>query len=244
MNRRPWTQAVTKATEENPTVQTQLALEAIGPVIHGYHENPFEVLGPHEVEANGRWAIAVRAFLPDAQRAWAGDPRHGATRPMRRIPPAGLDEAIVDDRGAAFNPQTSIFDPRNYMLRVTSYSGETTTMHDPYAFEPLLTDYDLPLLSEGSHWKSYERLGAHQRTVNGVKGINFAVWAPNAQSVGIVGDFNGWNARRHMMRKHIPSGVWELFIPGLDMGTLYKFAVKHRGGHVVEKWDPHESGRG
>ena len=131
-----------------------------------------------------------------------------------------------------------MFDPRNYLLRATSHTGETTTMHDPYAFEPLLTDYDLHLLGEGTHWKSYERLGAHQRTVNGVKGVNFAVWAPNAESVAIVGDFNGWNGRRHMMRKHIPSGVWELFIPGLGVGTLYKYAVKNRG-NVVEKCDPY-----
>ncbi len=199
-------------------MQTQLALEAIGPVIHGYHENPFEVLGPHEIEADGRRAIAVRAFLPDAQRAWVVDPTHGETRPMRRVHPAGLYEAIVDPQNSAFDPQSSIFDPRNYMLRATSYTGETTTMHDPYAFEPLLTEYDLHLLSEGTHWKSYERLGAHPRTVGGVKGVNFAVWAPNAESVGIIGDFNGWNGRQHMMRKHIPSGVWELFIPGLGRG--------------------------
>jgi 1,4-alpha-glucan branching enzyme len=229
---------VTQATEEIPTVQTQLALEAIKPVIHGYHENPFEVLGPHEIQDNGRRAIAVRAFLPDAQRAWVVDPQHGATSPMRRIHPAGLYEAIVDPQNSGFNPQSSNFDPRNYMLRATSHTGETTTMHDPYAFEPLLTDYDLHLLAEGTHWKSYERLGAHQRTVNGVKGVNFAVWAPNAESVGILGDFNGWDARRHMMRKHIPSGVWELFIPGLTVGALYKYAVKNQG-NVVEKCDPY-----
>ena len=133
------------------------------------------------------------------QQAWVVDPTHGQSRPMRRIHPAGLYEAIVDPSGSMFNsqaanPQAANFDPRNYMLRATSYTGETTTMHDPYAFEPLLTEYDLHLLSEGTHWKSYERLGAHQRTVNGVKGINFAVWAPNAESVGLVGDFNGWNS--------------------------------------------------
>jgi len=220
-------------------VQTQLALDAIGPIIHGYHENPFDVLGPHEIEADGRRGIAVRAFLPDAQRAWVLDPTHGQTRPMRRIHPAGLYEAIVDANGSTHNSQISIFDPRNYLLRTTSYAGETTTMHDPYAFEPLLTDYDLHLLGEGTHWKSYERLGAHPRTAGGVKGVNFAVWAPNAESVAIVGDFNHWSGRRHMMRKHIPSGVWELFIPGVGVGALYKYAVKLRGGHVLEKCDPY-----
>jgi 1,4-alpha-glucan branching enzyme len=203
------------------------------------------------VEANGRRAIAVRAFLPDAQRAWVVDPRHGKTRPMRRIHPAGLYEAILEEREArsegrvsnelvhhsALDPRSTILVPP-YMLRATSYSGETTTMHDPYSFEPLLTDYDLHLLSEGTHWRSYDRLGAHQRTVSGVKGVNFAVWAPNAESVAIVGDFNGWSGRRHMMRKHIPSGVWELFIPGLAVGALYKYAVKHHG-NVVEKCDPY-----
>ncbi len=88
-------------------------------------------------------------------------------------------------------------------------------MHDPYAFPPMLTDYDLHLLGEGTHWQSYERLGAHLRTVDGVTGVNFAVWAPNAESVTVVGDFNMWDRRSHAMRKHIPSGVWELFIPGV-----------------------------
>ena len=101
---------------------------------------------------------------------------------------------------------------------MTYKSGETHTMHDPYAFPPLLTDYDLHLLGEGTHWRSYERLGAHLRTVDGVTGVNFAVWAPNAESVGVVGDFNIWDGRSHPMRKHIPSGVWELFVPGLGDG--------------------------
>ena len=132
-------------------MNTQLALDAITPVIHAYHENPFTVLGPHEVEADGRRAIAVRAYLPEAQRAWVVDPTLGESRPMRRIHPAGLYEAIVEPNGTPFNAQASIHDPRNYMLRVTNYSGETKTMHDPYAFEPMLTDYDLHLLAEGTH---------------------------------------------------------------------------------------------
>src|SRR3990170_8302600 len=108
MDQRPRTQALGEGnTKEFRAVQTQLALEAIGPVIHGYHENPFEVLGPHEVEADGRRAIAVRAFLPDAQRAWIVDPNHGQTRPMRRIHPAGLYEAIVEPRDSAFHPPSS-----------------------------------------------------------------------------------------------------------------------------------------
>jgi len=223
-------------------VQTQLALDAIGPLVYGYHENPFEVLGPHEIEQNGQRALAVRAYLPEAQRAWVIDANHGTPRPMRRIHPAGLYEAVVEDRGPNraknLDPRSSQHAP-NYQLRVTYKSGETHTMHDPYAFPPMLSGYDLHLLSEGTHWRSYERLGAHKRTVDDVEGVNFAVWAPNAEGVAVVGNFNMWDRRGHAMRKHIPSGIWELFIPGITTGTLYKYAVKHRGGHVVEKCDPY-----
>jgi 1,4-alpha-glucan branching enzyme len=208
-------------------------------VIHVHHENPFEVLGPHAIEAEGRQALAVRAYLPEAKQAWVVDPGHGATQPMRRIHPAGLYEAVVERRGVRSEEREPKLDPRNYQLRVTYKSGETHTMHDPYAFAPMLTEYDLYLLGEGTHWRSYERLGAHLRTVDGVTGVNFAVWAPNAESVAVVGDFNMWDRRSHAMRKHIPCGVWELFIPGIGAGMHYKLAVKHRGGHVVEKCDPY-----
>jgi 1,4-alpha-glucan branching enzyme len=228
-------------------VQTQVALDAISPVIYGYHENPFEVLGPHEVEDSGRRAMAVRAYLPEAQRAWVVDPAHGSTRPMRRIHPAGLYEAVCPADTIARRDSTctlpsqpqNVPAPCSYQLRVTYKSGETHTMHDPYAFSPMLTDYDLYLFGEGTHWRSYDRLGAHPRTVEGVSGVNFAVWAPNAESVSVVGDFNYWDRRNHAMRKHIPSGVWELFIPEINVGAHYKFSVKFRGGHVVDKCDPY-----
>ena len=204
-------------------MQTQLPLQSIGPVIHGYHENPFEVLGPHEIEQNGRRALAVRAYLPEAQRAWVVDPAHGVTAPDAADPPgrpvrSGL--STNEQRTTASNPiaPSSQSPAPTYQLRVTYKSGETHTMHDPYAFPPMLTDYDLHLLGEGTHWRSYEKLGAHLRTVDGVAGVNFAVWAPNAESVAVVGDFNMWDRRSHAMRKHIPSGVWELFIPGLERG--------------------------
>jgi 1,4-alpha-glucan branching enzyme len=220
-------------------------LDAIAPLVHGYHENPFEVLGPHEVEQDGRRALAVRAYLPEAQRAWVIESTQGTPRPMRRIHPAGLYEAVVEDRGPrTCGPQRlatshSLAHGAGYKLRVTYKSGETHTMHDPYAFPPMLTGYDLHLLSEGTHWRSYERMGAHPRTIDGVSGVNFAVWAPNAESVAVVGNFNYWDGRGHAMRKHIPSGIWELFIPGISAGAMYKFAVKYKGGHVVEKCDPY-----
>jgi 1,4-alpha-glucan branching enzyme len=224
-------------------MKTQLPLHSISPVIYGYHENPFEVLGPHEIEQNGRRALAVRAYLPEAQQAWVVDPAHGVSRPMRRIHPAGLYEAVVEEATAANNKRTPAPNPQSptpsYQLKVTYKSGETHTMHDPYAFPPMMGELDLHLLGEGQHWKSYEKLGAHSRTINGVAGVNFAVWAPNAEAVAVVGDFNMWDRRSHQMRKHIPAGVWELFIPGVAAGSHYKYAVKHRGGHVVDKCDPY-----
>jgi 1,4-alpha-glucan branching enzyme len=215
-------------------VRSLVDVNAIHPLIYGYHENPFEVLGPHEIEDNGRRALAVRAFLPSSKQAWLVDPREGGVaKPMRRIHPDGLFEAICP-------PDIHQIDEgRTYQLRAIDYSGEQVTMHDPYAFPPLLSDSDLHLLGEGRHWRSYEKLGAHLRTVSGVTGVNFAVWAPNAESVSVLGDFNGWDRRKHAMRKHVPGGVWELFIPDLNVGTLYKFSVKARGGRVAEKCDPY-----
>lgn len=210
-------------------MRTEIALDSIGRLIEGTHENPFEILGPHEINDNGRRALAVRAFLPHTDQAWLVDFAHGEVpRPMRRIHPAGLYEAIcASPNGSA---------PR-YLIRTTDETGRKLTMHDPYAFPPLLTDYDLYLLNEGRHWKLYERLGAQLRTIDGVDGVNFAVWAPNALGVSVIGDFNNWDGRRHPMRKHIPSGFWELFIPGLSEGTLYKYQVRTREG-VCDKADP------
>ncbi len=214
-------------------MRSQVDVNAIAPVIHGYHENPFEVLGPHEIVENGRRALAVRAFLPESQQVWLVDSKHGLSQPMRRIHPMGLFEAICDTKIHDHDEGPS------YKFRAVNQAGQQTTMHDPYAFPPLLSDYDLHLLGEGCHWKSYEKLGAHPREVNGVQGVNFAVWAPNAESVGIVGDFNSWDRRPHAMRKHTPSGIWELFIPELPVGALYKFSVKGPTGHVIEKCDPY-----
>jgi 1,4-alpha-glucan branching enzyme len=211
------------------STRTSLALERIGPLLDGHHENPFELLGPHEIESAGRRALAVRAFLPEVAQAWV-EPRHGVRHPMRRIHPAGLFEAIC--------PLDSKRKHEPYMLRVTDERGGEKTMHDPYAFPPLLSDFDLYLLGEGNHWSSYRKLGAQLRDVDGVGGVNFAVWAPNATGVSVVGDFNDWNARSHAMRKHIPSGIWELFVPGLAAGTLYKYHVRHHD-QVFEKSDPY-----
>ncbi len=212
-------------------MRTTVELEKVAALVEGRTENPFEILGPHEVEYAGRRRVAVRAYLPNSQQAWIVHPAHYGSQPMRRIHPAGLYEAICPEAESELSSQ--------YQLRVVDGGGKQSTMHDPYAFPPLLSEYDLHLLGEGTHWKSYHKLGAHVRTVNGVEGVNFAIWAPNAQGVSVIGDFNGWDARRHPLRKHIPGGIWELFVPGLADGTLYKFRVRMAHGEEIDKSDPY-----
>ena len=210
-------------------MRTSTSLDKVSQLVQGCYDNPFELLGPHEVEENGRRALAVRAFLPQSRQAWVIDEAHQAVpRPMRKIHPSGLYEALC--------PLPNDGPPR-YRIRMADEGGRRTTMHDPYAFPHLLSDYDLHLLNEGRHWRLYDKLGAQLRNIDGVEGVNFAVWAPNATSVSVVGDFNNWDGRRHPMRKHIPSGFWELFVPGLCEGTLYKFQIRNRG-EVHEKSDP------
>jgi 1,4-alpha-glucan branching enzyme len=215
-------------------MRTCLDLAAVSRVVRGTHPRPFEVLGPHQVLTRGRRATAVRAFLPGSTQAWVVDSAHGnVRRPMRRIHPAGLYEAICPPVSAKTMQTTT-----RYLLDVADGRGQRTTVHDPYSFPSFLSEYDLYLLNEGRHWKSYERLGAHLRAIDDVQGVNFAVWAPNATSVSLVGDFNQWDDRRHPMRKHIPSGFWELFVPGIGAGAIYKYKIRN-GDQVFEKSDPY-----
>jgi 1,4-alpha-glucan branching enzyme len=189
------------------------------------------VLGPHEIACDGRKATAVRAFLPGSQQVWLFDPAHRVARPMRRLHPAGFYEAVCPPAEG---------DPRRlYQLRATDKDGVMKTIEDPYAYPSLLTEYDLYLLGEGTHYRAYDKLGAHVRTIDGVTGVNFAVWAPNAESVSVVGNFNSWNDRLHYMRRHYANGIWELFIPGVGASEFYKYRVKTRGGEMLEKADPY-----
>jgi len=212
------------------TTRTTVELDKLGPLLDGHDENPFALLGPHEVVTAGRRALAVRAYLPGTSQAWVVDPEHRRNQPMRQIHPAGFFEAIC--------PLENKQPQHRYQLKTADTRGTERTMHDPYAFPPLLSEFDLYLLGEGKHWASYQKLGAQIRTIDAIRGVNFAVWAPNATGVSVVGDFNDWDSRRHPMRKHVPSGIWELFMPGLEAGAIYKYQIRHRD-QVLEKSDPY-----
>lgn len=208
-------------------MRTQLSLQGISRLVEGTLENPAHLLGPHPIEFADRTAISVRAFLPDSERVWLVDKQHNCLRPMRKVHPSGFYEAICPE-------ETS----QDYRLRVASKNGDIREMHDPYNVKPLLTEFDLFLFGQGRHWQIYDKLGAHERTVEDVRGVNFAVWAPNAESVQVVGDFNYWDGQQHQMWKHIPAGVWELFVPSIGAGEKYKFRIKMRGGYSIDKADP------
>jgi len=186
------------------------------------HGDPFAVLGPHDTR-EGR---LVRAFLPGAGRVEAAARSNGAVLGrLEPSEPAGMFEGLV--RGQ-----------EPYLLRIAWPSGVQET-EDPYAFGPLLGDLDLHLLNEGRHFELAEAFGAVPATVDGVHGVRFAVWAPNARRVAVVGDFNTWDGRRHPMRVRYPAGVWELFIPRLSRGLRYKYDILGLGGaRPLLKADP------
>jgi 1,4-alpha-glucan branching enzyme len=204
--------------------------EQIEKIIHSAHQDPFEVLGAHVIKSGNKECVAVRALMPDAAEITVVDLQSDREYPMKRLHKDGFFEALIRDRAEVFS----------YRLKKIDRSGVATLIIDPYSFMPILSDYDLYLIAEGTHYNQYAKLGAHEITVNGIEGVVFAVWAPNAIRVSVIGDFNSWDGRRHMMRVRGSTGIWELFIPGLREGTIYKFEVKSRyRGYLAEKADPY-----
>jgi len=198
-------------------------------IVRAEHADPFHILGRHPVEREGVPGLAIRAFLPEAEAAFVVDARSGSTYAMERVHPDGFYELVF----------WGVTDTFPYRLRVVR-GEEVREFLDPYSFPPVLTDFDLYLIGEGTHQRIYEKLGAHVREIEGVRGVHFAVWAPNARRVSVVGDFNAWDGRRHPMRVRGTSGVWELFIPELPEGTLYKFEITSQYGNVLLlKSDPY-----
>ena len=205
---------------------TQLVAQSvINQFFDGTHSDPFSVLGMHETD-NG---IEIRALLPDACRVSVIDKETQDTV-------CELD--CLDDRGffAGVVPQTHDFFA--YQLQVY-WGKESQILEDPYRYHLMMNDLDEWLLAEGSFLRPYEVLGAHFIECDGVSGVNFRLWAPNAKRVSVVGDFNYWDGRRHPMRLHPASGVWELFLPKVALGQLYKFELIDCHGNLRLKADPY-----
>ncbi len=195
-------------------------------IVAGDHGDPFAVLGMHGPDIAG--GMVICAFHPDADSAAVVDARTGEVRlVLDRVHPGGL-----------FAGRLAAGGPFPYRLRF-AIGKNRYEVEDPYRFGPLLGDLDIHLLAEGTHWHAYRKLGAHPLSIDGVSGVGFAVWAPNARRVSVVGPFNQWDGRRQPMRFHPSCGVWEIFIPGIAPGELYKYEIKSHTGEVLAlKADP------
>jgi 1,4-alpha-glucan branching enzyme len=198
-------------------------------IVDGNHADPHHILGMHDIVVRKKTFTVVRAFNPEA-KAIEVILRDGTRHPMELTHQAGFFSAKL--------PQTP---HQHYKLWYTGHHGQQWEAWDGYAFAPLLSEFDLHLFGQGTHYQIYEKMGAHSLTVDGVEGVLFALWAPNAKRISVVGDFNGWNGLRHPMRSMGLSGVWELFIPGLAQYDKYKFELKLPSGDILLKSDPYAS---
>jgi 1,4-alpha-glucan branching enzyme len=199
----------------------------IDALLSARNSDPFALLGPQPVAttAGPRWVI--RFFDPHAYSATISGPGIPDGLEARKRRPEGLFEATLPE---TYKDRP---DPANYRIKFKTAAGESYERYDTYAFPFLLSEFDLYLMGEGRHYDAYEKLGAHITTVAGVKGVNFAVWAPSARRVSVVGDFNHWDGRANPMRSRGSSGIWELFVPELDEGTIYKYEIIGPNGAML-----------
>jgi 1,4-alpha-glucan branching enzyme len=196
--------------------QADVELNArIDALLEARFADPFSLLGPHPVKDG--WA--VRFFIPWADQTNLAFQNSAKVTDAVKIRPEGFFEATWP------SSQTTAPEPGSYKIQGRTHEGIPFEIYDPYCFPYQLSDFDLHLMAEGRHYDTYEKLGAHIKTVNGVVGTNFAVWAPSARRVSIVGDFNGWDGRIHPMRPRGSSGIWELFLPNINEGAIYKYEI-------------------
>lgn len=195
-------------------------------IVTAKHGDPFSSLGMHEDRNKG---LVVRAFLPQARKVKVIDATDGSV--VAEIP-------RVHDEGVFAGPVAPSGNRFPYRFRIETTEGEQD-IEDPYRFPAILGEMDVHLIAEGKHLRLDEKLGAHPITMEGVPGTAFAVWAPNASRVSVVGDFNNWDGRRHPMRLRTECGVWEIFLPGIPEGTLYKYEIVSKDGELMAlKVDP------
>jgi 1,4-alpha-glucan branching enzyme len=190
------------------------------------HRDPFSLLGPHRTASGD--AVLIRAIHPSARAIDVKLAATGELKAMTRLVHEGVFETTV--------PGADIPD---YRLRITFGRDQIVELDDPYRYGRVLSDFDLHLLGEGTQLRAYEKLGSHRIRLGSTSGVHFAVWAPSAERVSVIGDFNAWDGRVHPMRLLIPSGIWELFIPDLADGEKYKFEIRTADGHVLKKSDPY-----
>jgi 1,4-alpha-glucan branching enzyme len=202
-----------------------LPRDEVSRFVAGLHSDPFGVLGPHKVGDD----LEIRIFRPDARAIEVV---------LDQDPDNPVAAQRIDEEGFFCSGVTGAERDVEYHLRIVKQDGSEELMRDPYQFGPVMGDIDLHLFREGQHWKIYDKFGAHLRTIGDAAGVYFAVWAPNAQRVSVVGDFNDWDGRVNPMRKLLSAGVWELFLPGIKQAAHYKFEIRTLTDTVLLKSDP------
>ena len=223
------------AAPEAAEVSNTAGAAGVARLARAMHDDPFAILGPHRGPAG---SSIVRTLLPNAEQVHvivrdAPDVVYG----LARIDPSGLFEGALP---APPDVAGGWLSGAAYRYHVKEHALPPRTLADPYAFSDFMVGaLDQHLFNSGNHYRIYDKLGAHIRAVEGVAGVGFAVWAPNAAGVSVVGPFNAWDGRSHQMKRHGLSGIWELFIPGQAEGTLYKFEIRAPNGHVYLKADPY-----
>jgi 1,4-alpha-glucan branching enzyme len=214
------------AVVDETTAAVRADPAAVAALVEGRYGDPFSLLGMHG--GGERGPLVVRTFQPGARavRVVRGE---ALVAELDQTHPAGFFEGPIPRRRERFP----------YRLKVAWPDGVEREVEDPYRFPPVLGELDVHLMGEGTHLRLYEKLGAHPTEHEGVPGTAFAVWAPNASRVSVVGAFNGWDGRRHPMRRRVEAGVWELFVPDVEPGSPYKFELLGASGEVLPlKSDP------
>ncbi len=206
-------------------MENLLSKEEMEAIINGDHSNPFSVLGIHKNK--GSKDVFIRAYQPNSRSMELLDNNGSSLGMMTKL----------DDRGF-FQINLGPHENFAYRFRIENDRGDFYEKEDSYRFPSILGDIDLYLLAEGNHLDMYQKLGAHVIELNGVRGVSFAVWAPNAKRVSVVGNFNNWDGRTTVMRNHPSCGIWDIFIPGIGQGEIYKYEVKTRENYILVKSDP------
>ena len=205
-------------------LNSQMDWEKVEAVVYADTKYPFQILGPHVTE-NG---VQICCMYPGARSVSVKVKRSKEVYEMERLDDTGFFGVLVN--------RDKIF---KYTYEITNEDGTVWEQEDAYAFLPVLPDEELELFAQGINYNIYKVLGAHKKKIGGVEGVEFAVWAPNAQKVSVVGDFNLWDGRRHLMEMQKDSGIFALFIPGVQEGDIYKYEIRIKGGANVLKADPY-----
>ncbi|MBE6452353.1 MAG: 1,4-alpha-glucan branching protein GlgB [Alphaproteobacteria bacterium] len=206
-------------------MENLLSKEELEAVINGDHGNVFAVLGIHKNK--GSKEVFIRTYQPHAKEIELVDANGNSLGQMTKIDARGFYQINLGK-----------IENFSYKFRIKNDMDVVYEVEDPYRFPSTLGDMDVYLLAEGNHLNMYKKLGAHPMEIDGVRGVGFAVWAPNAKRVSVVGEFNNWDGRANVMRKHPTCGVWDIFVPSINVGELYKYEIKTHDGSILVKADP------